>query len=178
MPRDKNCGQGQPFWLDVATIHLIAVAVMPGHSLTGICYCQGKAVGCPLGNTQIREQCEVQSVQDDEATTMSKMSTRLQRWPPTPDVVDDDDCSAIPLQIPTLKLMTTTGTKSSCAAVVVACSLKAQRRSCQWRWWAWKLECKKTAYCKAVQEMSSPMWTLAPLTHRDSCNEEIHFSCM
>ncbi len=51
--------QGQePFWLDVATVHLIAVAVMPGHSLTGICYYQGKAVGCPLGDIQIQEQCE------------------------------------------------------------------------------------------------------------------------
>jgi hypothetical protein len=56
----------------------------------------------------------------------------------TPDVVDDDDCSAIPLQIPTLELMTTPGTtpaqqknefgqgQSQAAAVAVACSLKAQ----------------------------------------------------
>jgi hypothetical protein len=55
----------------------------------------GKAVGCPLGNTQIQEQCEVV----DSMLKMMGYNYAQDEYliaKMTPDVVDDDDCSADP----------------------------------------------------------------------------------
>jgi hypothetical protein len=67
----------------VAVIHVVAIAIMPAHSPTGI-YHQRAA---PWSNFK------------------SRSSMKLT---PTPDVVDSEDSTAVPLQIPLLRPMATT----------------------------------------------------------------------
>ena len=94
-------GRKDDLLFGVATIRLVAVAIVPGHSPTGVCRRRGEAVGCPLGQPQTQEQREVEDdLYKDEEYNYARDEYLMTKTTPTPDVVDDDDCTAIQLQIP------------------------------------------------------------------------------